>query len=315
MIIMGTRPHDPRPSRTMSGAARVLIAGAGPVGLAAALRLAHSACRSPCWKGGCCSAGCSVPPPGCRRRWRCSNNSASWTACCAPACGAPDRLSARRRGDAAGHVRFQPARRRDPLPVPPASRPGIGRRRHGRAPDRLPACAPCLRRRGGGIDQDARGVAVRVRSALGDRVERGAYLLAADGMNSAVRACLGIAFDGVAVAARLLQVLTPADLRELVPGATGATWVLRRAAGAACYACRMYGRSPCRCPMTRATKRHWPNPPCAPACPACCPSAPRCCRWWPARCSRCAARSPEPTPPAGCCWPAMPPIWCRPAPG
>ena len=75
------------------------------------------------------------------------------------------------------------------------------------------------------VEQDQAGVAVRVQSALGERVERGAYLLAADGMDSAVRACLGIGFDGVAVVGRLLQVTTPADLSGLLPGAAPVTWI------------------------------------------------------------------------------------------
>ena len=75
------------------------------------------------------------------------------------------------------------------------------------------------------VDQNATGVAVRVRSALGERVERGAYLLGADGIGSAVRACLGIGFTGVAAAGRLLQVITPAELGEFVQLAEAASWI------------------------------------------------------------------------------------------
>ncbi len=87
------------------------------------------------------------------------------------------------------------------------------------------------------VEQDAAGVAVRVHSARGERIERGAYLLAADGMGSAVRACLGIGLEGVASVRRLLQVLTPADLRDVVPGAGAATWV--HAPGGWCGLLRM----------------------------------------------------------------------------
>ena len=75
------------------------------------------------------------------------------------------------------------------------------------------------------VHQDSAGVSVRVLTALGERVERGAFLLAADGMDSAVRSCLGIGFEGTACAARLLQVATTADLSELVPAAPAASWV------------------------------------------------------------------------------------------
>ena len=75
------------------------------------------------------------------------------------------------------------------------------------------------------VRQDATGVAVLVQSALGERVERGAYLLGADGMDSAVRGCLGIGFDGMACAGRLLQVTTTADLNALLPAAAPACWV------------------------------------------------------------------------------------------
>ena len=76
-----------------------------------------------------------------------------------------------------------------------------------------------------GLEQDGAGVSVLVQSALGERVERGAYLLAADGMDSAVRARLGIGLDGVSTAGRLLQVATEVDLSGLLPGAAAATWI------------------------------------------------------------------------------------------
>ena len=76
-----------------------------------------------------------------------------------------------------------------------------------------------------GLQQDPAGVAVWVHSALGERVERGAYLLGADGADSGVRNCLGIAVNAAGPPRHLLQVMTPTDLRELVPGAAPATWI------------------------------------------------------------------------------------------
>lgn len=87
------------------------------------------------------------------------------------------------------------------------------------------------------VDQDGAGVAVRVRSALGERVERGAYLLGADGAASTVRTCLGIAMDGEAATGWLLEVLTPTDLAELVAGAEATTWI--QAAGGCCGLLRL----------------------------------------------------------------------------
>ncbi len=210
----------------MSGAARVLIAGAGPVGLAAALRLAQlgvpvTVLERRMLLGRVQRASAWLPPTlevfeqlgildGMLRTGLPVRRIAFLRV------GAATPLATFDFSLLAGETRFPFRLHLDQGSVAAAMAARLTAYPH----VRLAFDAEVVR-----IDQDARGVAVRVRSALGDRVERGAYLLAADGMNSAVRACLGIAFDGVAVAARLLQVLTPADLRELVPGATGATWV------------------------------------------------------------------------------------------
>ncbi len=50
-------------------------------------------------------------------------------------------------------------------------------------------------------------------------VQCGDYLVAADGARSAVRESLGIAFDGVDYPSRVLRVITSADLRKLLPQA------------------------------------------------------------------------------------------------
>ncbi len=210
----------------MSGAARVLIAGAGPVGLAAALRLAQL----------------GVPVTVLEKRMQLGRvqRASAWlppTLEVFEQLGILDgvlrtglqvrRIAYLRAGTAtplasfdfsllAGETRFPFRLHLDQGSVAAALAARLTAYPH----VRLAFDAEVVR-----VDQDSRGVAVRVGSALGDRVERGAYLLAADGMHSAVRACLGIAFDGVAMARRLLQVLTPADLRVLVPGATPATWI------------------------------------------------------------------------------------------
>jgi 2-polyprenyl-6-methoxyphenol hydroxylase-like FAD-dependent oxidoreductase len=87
------------------------------------------------------------------------------------------------------------------------------------------------------LDQDESGVAVRLSTALGERVERGAYLLAADGAESTVRRALGIGMDGNASIGRLVQVLTPTDLGELVPHAEATSWI--QAAGGCCGLLRL----------------------------------------------------------------------------
>lgn len=87
------------------------------------------------------------------------------------------------------------------------------------------------------LDQDQGGVAARVSTALGERVERGAWLLAADGAESAVRRALDIGMDGNASIGRLVQVLTPADLGKLVPHAEATSWI--QAAGGCCGLLRL----------------------------------------------------------------------------
>jgi len=87
------------------------------------------------------------------------------------------------------------------------------------------------------VEQDETGVTAWVHSALGERIERGDYLLAADGVNSVARTCLGIGMHGSAATGRLLEVLTPVDLRDLLPGAEAATWI--QAPGGCCSLLRL----------------------------------------------------------------------------
>ncbi len=210
----------------MPGTARVLIAGAGPVGLAAALRLAQlgvpvTVLERRMQLGRVQRASAWLPPTlevfeqlgileGALRTGL-QVRRIAWlrAGAAAPLAGFDFSLLA-------GEIRFPFRLHLDQGSVAAALAARLTAYPH----VRLGFDAEIVR-----VDQDAAGVAVRVQSALGERVERGAYLLAADGADSAVRTSQGIGFDGVAVAGRLLQVLTPADLGELVPGATQATWL------------------------------------------------------------------------------------------
>jgi 2-polyprenyl-6-methoxyphenol hydroxylase-like FAD-dependent oxidoreductase len=76
------------------------------------------------------------------------------------------------------------------------------------------------------VAQRAEGVDVRVRSG-GVREESftGTCLLAADGSRSDVRRALGIAFDGVEYPDKILRVMTDDDLDPLVPGIGPVTYL------------------------------------------------------------------------------------------
>jgi 2-polyprenyl-6-methoxyphenol hydroxylase-like FAD-dependent oxidoreductase len=71
------------------------------------------------------------------------------------------------------------------------------------------------------LRQTASGVTVEA----GGRAYDGAYLLAADGARGAVRDLLGIAFEGVDYAHRVLRVMTPTDLRMLIPNVASVTYI------------------------------------------------------------------------------------------
>jgi 2-polyprenyl-6-methoxyphenol hydroxylase-like FAD-dependent oxidoreductase len=219
-------------------APRVLIAGAGPVGLAAALRLAQGGVpvvvlEKRMQLGRALHAFAWLPPTleafaqlgilggllrtGLRaRRIVCLRT------------GRPAPLARFDLGLLAGVTRFPFRLHLDRGSVAAALAAGLAAYPH----VRLAFDAELVR-----VDQDEAGVAVRVRSALGERVERGAYLLAADGAASAARASLGIGLDGAAVTGRLLEVLTPTDLSDLVPGAEAATWI--QTAGGCCALTRL----------------------------------------------------------------------------
>ncbi|WP_219825416.1 FAD-dependent oxidoreductase [Nonomuraea typhae] len=67
------------------------------------------------------------------------------------------------------------------------------------------------------------GTAVRVRS--GDRWERARYLVAADGAHSSVRAALGVPFPQAGYPTRALRIFTGSPLEELLPGVAPLTYV------------------------------------------------------------------------------------------
>ena len=73
------------------------------------------------------------------------------------------------------------------------------------------------------MTQDNTGVAAVLRNG---QVIVGAYLLAADGARSQVRTALGIAFDGEDYASRVLRVMTPHNLaHDIVPGCASVAYL------------------------------------------------------------------------------------------
>jgi len=69
------------------------------------------------------------------------------------------------------------------------------------------------------VGQDADGVTVTVESAAGgSSVERGAWLIGADGGRSAVRDLIGVALEGFTWGERFLVASTPFDFAEAIPG-------------------------------------------------------------------------------------------------
>ncbi len=72
------------------------------------------------------------------------------------------------------------------------------------------------------VEQDATGVEVVLDA--GERVG-GAWLVGADGAHSAVRRSLGVEHEGFTYAERFLVVSTPLDLRTVVPGLAGVNYV------------------------------------------------------------------------------------------
>lgn len=77
-----------------------------------------------------------------------------------------------------------------------------------------------------GVAQDASGVAVMLD---GGEVVRAGTLLAGDGARSTVRQALGIGFDGIDYPDRILRVMTTDDLDRILPGIAPVTYLFNGA--------------------------------------------------------------------------------------
>lgn len=75
------------------------------------------------------------------------------------------------------------------------------------------------------VDQADGGVAVTVRRRGAERTVAARWLVAADGARSQAREALGLAFDGVAYPHKILRVMTQDDLSPLLPGIAPVTYL------------------------------------------------------------------------------------------
>jgi len=76
-----------------------------------------------------------------------------------------------------------------------------------------------------GVVQDASGIDVTVERDGRSEVQRGRYLIGADGASSMVRRSLGIEFEGFTWPDRLLVVSTPFDFFSVLPGLSSVSYV------------------------------------------------------------------------------------------
>ncbi|MBL8590037.1 MAG: FAD-dependent monooxygenase [Methylobacteriaceae bacterium] len=76
-----------------------------------------------------------------------------------------------------------------------------------------------------GLEQDETGVTVAVDGRDGRRSIRADYLIGADGARSAVRDALGVAFDGHVYPHKILRVMTHDDLEPVMPGLAPITYL------------------------------------------------------------------------------------------
>jgi len=76
-----------------------------------------------------------------------------------------------------------------------------------------------------GVSQDGDGVSVTIERGGRRETARGRYLIGADGASSTVRRSLGIEFEGFTWLDRLLVVSTPFDFHAVVPGLTAVNYV------------------------------------------------------------------------------------------
>ncbi|WP_169391270.1 FAD-dependent oxidoreductase [Stappia stellulata] len=74
------------------------------------------------------------------------------------------------------------------------------------------------------VNEDG-GVTAVVAGPAGSETVRGLYLIAADGARSAIRDRLGIAFDGSAYSTKVLRLMTDMDLEAWLPGLAPVTYV------------------------------------------------------------------------------------------
>ena len=94
--------------------------------------------------------------------------------------------------------------------------------------DRLRAIDPGSVRFGStcvGIEQDEERVTATIAGPEGDYVVTGRFLLGADGAHSAVRDQVGVEFPGSWYASRAMRVITTEDLRERLPDLAGIAYV------------------------------------------------------------------------------------------
>ncbi len=75
------------------------------------------------------------------------------------------------------------------------------------------------------VTQDDSGVTVRVKRGTAHETLIGDWLVAADGSRSDVRARLGIDFDGIEYPDKILRIMTDDDLAGLLPGIAPVTYV------------------------------------------------------------------------------------------
>jgi len=75
------------------------------------------------------------------------------------------------------------------------------------------------------VSQDAAGVEVTIERGGHSEKRKGRYLIGADGASSMVRRSLGIEFEGFTWPDRLLVVSTPFDFHSVIPGLTSVNYV------------------------------------------------------------------------------------------
>jgi 3-(3-hydroxy-phenyl)propionate hydroxylase len=76
-----------------------------------------------------------------------------------------------------------------------------------------------------GVEQNGGGVDVTIERGSKRETRSGRYLIGADGASSAVRRSLGIEFEGFTWPDRLLVVSTPFDFHSIIPGLTAVNYV------------------------------------------------------------------------------------------